>query len=74
MQMSVEYGDVIKAYQNKVSELINQLITAEAKLIACENIIQKYEQKTEELEKKVSKSSSRVSKKSNSSDVVVDYN
>ena len=52
MQMSVEYGDVIKAYQNKVSELINQLITAEAKLIACENIIQKYEQKTEELEKK----------------------
>jgi len=74
MQMSVEYGDVIKAYQNKVSELINQLITAEAKLIACENIIQKYEQTTKELEKQITKSSSRVSKKSNSTDVVVDYN
>jgi predicted nuclease with TOPRIM domain len=74
-EISLEYGDVIKAYQSKSGELLTQLITAEAKLNASANIISKLNEKILQLEEenqKLQKSSSRSKKQS--TDIVTDYN
>jgi CII-binding regulator of phage lambda lysogenization HflD len=74
-EISLEYGDVLKAYQTKSGELLTQLITVEAKLNASTGIIEKLNNKISALEaenQKLLKTSSR-SKKS-STDNVSDYN
>lgn len=74
-EISLEYGDVLKAYQSKSGELLTQLITAEAKLNASAALILSLKEKIGQLElenQKLQKSSTR-SKKS-STDEVVDYN
>jgi len=74
-EISLEYGDVIKAYQSKSGELLTQLITAEAKLNASANIISKLNEKILQLEEenqKLQKSSSRSKKQS--TNIVTDYN
>ena len=68
-EFSIEYGDVIKAYQNKVTDLTNQLITSEAKVIASDRIINQLSEKIVEFEKQPK---TKRSTKSNES--VVDYN
>lgn len=77
-EISLEYGDVLKAYQTKVNELMTQLITAEAKLNASAVLINKLVEKTSELEDenlKLQKASIKANKKSSASiDNVVDYN
>lgn len=79
-ELGIEYGDVIKAYQNKVNELISQLITAEAKLVASANFINKLSLKIRELEEQNQElSSSKTARKSTkvkqeSEDNVIDYN
>lgn len=80
-EVSLNYGDVLKAYQNKSSELLTQLTTAEAKLIASANLIMELTNKINELEeenKKLQKtpSSSKNKKTTNddSIEAVVDYN
>ena len=74
-EISLEYGDVLKAYQSKSGELLTQLITAEAKLNASAALILSLKERVMQLEvenEKLQKSSSR-SKKS-TTDNVVDYN
>ena len=74
-EISLEYGDVLKAYQSKSGELLTQLITAEAKLNASAALILSLRERINQLEvenQKLQKSSSR-SKKS-TTDNVVDYN
>ena len=74
-EISLEYGDVLKAYQSKSGELLTQLITAEARLNASATLILTLKNRISELEsenEKLQKVSSR-SKKS-STDSVVDYN
>ena len=74
-EISLEYGDVLKAYQSKSGELLTQLITAEAKLNASAALILSLRERINQLEvenQKLQKSSSR-SKKS-TIDNVVDYN
>lgn len=79
--ISLNYGDVLKAYQTKSSELLTQLTTAEAKLIASANLIMELKDKVSQLEeenKKLQKSpSSSKNKKTINDDpieTVVDYN
>ena len=74
-EISLEYGDVLKAYQSKSGELLTQLITAEAKLNASAALILSLKERINQLEvenEKLQKSSSR-SKKS-TTDNVTDYN
>lgn len=74
-EISLEYGDVLKAYQSKSGELLTQLITAEAKLNASAGLIASLKEKIGQLElenQKLQKSSTRP-KKSSTEDVV-DYN
>jgi len=74
-EISLEYGDVLKAYQSKSSELLTQLITTEAKLNASVALILSLKERITQLEsenEKLQKSNSR-SKKS-TTDTVVDYN
>lgn len=66
---SIEYGDVIKAYQNKVTDLTNQLITSEAKVIASDRIINQLSEKIIDLEKQ-----QKVKRSTKSNESVVDYN
>ena len=80
-EISLEYGDVLKAYQSKSGELLTQLITAEAKLNASAAIISKMRERIGELElenQSLQKSSSRSKKTSttsdNKTDIVTDYN
>ena len=68
-EFSIEYGDVIKAYQNKVTDLTNQLITSEAKVIASDRIINQLSEKIVEFEKQ-----SKTKRTTKSNDSVVDYN
>ena len=68
-EFSIEYGDVIKAYQNKINDLMNQLITAEAKIIASEKVMEKLSRRVEELEKQP-----KTKRTSKSNDSVIDYN
>ena len=65
----VEYPDLVKAYQAKLSGLMNELITAEAKFNASANVVKKLDQRVEELEqeiKKLQKKSVRGSNKTTS--------
>jgi CII-binding regulator of phage lambda lysogenization HflD len=74
-EISLEYGDVLKAYQTKSGELLTQLITVEAKLNASTGIIEKLNNKISALEaenEKLLKTSSRTKK--SSTDNVSDYN
>lgn len=76
-EISLEYGDVLKAYQTKCNELLTQLITAEARLNASANLITELKKKITELteeNEKLQKSSSKVKKPQSSNDNVVDYN
>ena len=64
-EISLEYGDVLKAYQSKSGELLTQLITAEAKLNASAALILSLNEKIGQLElenQKLQKSSSRSKK------------
>lgn len=76
-EISLEYGDVLKAYQTKSGELLTQLITAEAKLNASVALISSLRGVVEELQlenQKLKKSSTRSKKSSSEIDKVVDYN
>lgn len=79
-EISLEYGDVLKVYQTKCNDFLTQVITAEARLVASTNHINKLNSKINDLEdelKKVQKTSSKSSKKSSNeevSDEVIDYN
>lgn len=76
-EISLEYGDVLKAYQTKSGELLTQLITAEAKLNASAALISSLKVMVEELQlenEKLQKSSTRSKKSSPEIDKVVDYN
>jgi len=48
-EITLDYTDVLKAYQNKSGELLTQLITAEAKLHASTSIITELKKKISEL-------------------------
>ena len=74
-EISLDYADVLKAYQSKSGELLTQLITAEAKLNASAGVILSLKEEIETLKlenEKLQKSSGR-SKKS-TADNVTDYN
>lgn len=74
-EISLEYGDVLKAYQSKSGELLTQLITAEARLNASAALILSLKERILQLERendKLNKSSGRSKKPS--TDTVVDYN
>lgn len=77
-ELNIEYGDVIKAYQNKVNDLTSQLITAEAKLIASANFINKLTARLEELEiennKLTNKTKKVTTKQKEEVENVIDYN
>ena len=76
-EISLEYGDVLKAYQTKSGELLTQLITAEAKLNASATLILSLNERIEKLElenQKLQKSSTRSKKSSSEVNNVVDYN
>jgi hypothetical protein len=76
-EISLEYGDVLKAYQTKSGELLTQLITAEARLNASATLIMSLKERIIQLEKeneKLQKSSTRSKKSSVETDTVVDYN
>ena len=76
-EISLEYGDILKAYQLKSGELLTQLITAEAKLNASANLIASLKERVEQLElqnKKHQKTPTRSRKSSSENDNVVDYN
>ena len=74
-EISLEYGDVLKAYQSKSGELLTQLITAEAKLNASAALILSLKERINQLEienQKLQKSFNRPKK--STTDNVVDYN
>lgn len=74
-EISLEYGDVLKAYQTKSGELLTQLITAEARLNASVGLISSLKERINQLEvenQKLQKSSNRPKK--STTDNVVDYN
>lgn len=80
-EISLDYNDVLKAYQTKCSELLSQMITVEAKLNASTALILRLQNKIGQLEEenqKFQKVSSKTSKKNNSiavenGDEVIDY-
>lgn len=78
MNFEVEYTDIIKAYQARTTDFLNQLITVEAKLHASTAYINKLEQRTRELEAENAKLSSlkatRTKKTESKTDTVIDYN
>lgn len=70
-EYSIEYADVIKAYQTKLNEFMTQLIAAEAKVNAATNIIEKLNSENLQLQdenQKLKKSQTRKNK-----DDVVDF-
>lgn len=74
-EISLEYGDVLKAYQSKSGELLTQLITTEAKLNASVALILSLKERINQLEvenEKLQKSSNR--QKKSTTDNIVDYN
>jgi CII-binding regulator of phage lambda lysogenization HflD len=74
-EINLEYGDVLKAYQTKTSELLTQLISAEARLNASAALILTLKNRISELEsenEKLNKSSTKAKK--SVTDNVVDYN
>lgn len=70
-EISLEYGDVLKAYQIKSGELLTQLITAEARLNASATLIAELKNRIFELEKQ---QSSFTSANITNNDLVIDYN
>ena len=50
--IQINYGDVLKAYQTKSTELLTQLMTAEAKVIASANVIMELRDRISKLEEK----------------------
>lgn len=78
-EINLDYTDIIKAYQSKTTELLNQVITAEAKFNASAGYIAKLKERIQELEaenKKLQKSTSKNTSKKNieQEEIVVDYN
>ena len=78
-EINLEYTDIIKAYQSKTTELMNQVITAEAKLNASAGFINKLKLKIVELEeenKRLKKPLSKPNKKTElvQEETVIDYN
>lgn len=78
-EINLEYGDVLKAYQNKVNELMVQLITAEAKLNASAGVVNKLDEQILHLQsenEKLKKVATKGTKKSSAESVdnVVDFN
>lgn len=79
-EVNLDYTDVIKAYQSKTTEFLNQIITAEAKLNASAAFINKLKERISQLEeenKKLQKSSSKSTSKKSSveqEETVIDYN
>lgn len=74
-EITLDYTDVLKAYQNKSGELLTQLITTEARLSASTSIISDLKKRISELEvenEKLKKSTSRTKKLQ--TEKVVDYN
>ena len=69
--IDISYEDVLKAYQKKSSELLTQLVTTEAKLIASETLILELKNKIVELEEKPASKNTRSKK---TTEAVVDYN
>ena len=69
--IDISYEDVLKAYQKKSSELLTQLVTTEAKLIASETLILELKNKIVELEEKTVSKNTRSKK---TTEAVVDYN
>lgn len=84
MNYEVEYTDIIKAYQVRTTDFINQLITAESKLNASAAFIRKLQERIVELETENSKlNTQKVSRQKKSSsksepetepEIVTDYN
>lgn len=78
MNYEVEYTDIIKAYQVRTTDFINQLITAEAKLNASAGFIMKLQERIRELEAENAKLSTpkttRTKKTESKTDTVIDYN
>jgi len=79
MNYEVEYTDIIKAYQVRTTDFINQLITAEAKLNASAGFIMKLQERIMELEAENAKLSTptktaRTKKAESKTDAVIDYN
>jgi hypothetical protein len=81
MNYDVDYTDIIKAYQYRTTEFLNQLITAEAKLNASAAFILKLKGRIDELEKENSKLKSKNTRNKKvdkevelQGDAVIDYN
>lgn len=70
-EYSIEYTDVIKAYQTKLNELMTQLISAESKLNAASTIIEKLNKENLQLQDENQKLKKIQSKKSK--DDVIDF-
>lgn len=79
-EINLEYTDIIKAYQVKTTEFLNQIITAEAKLNASAAFINKLKERIIQLEeenKKLQKTSSKTTSKKSpveQEETVIDYN
>lgn len=79
MNFEVEYTDIIKAYQARTTDFLNQLITVEAKLHASTAYINKLEQTIKNLEvenQKLSnqKQTAKKAKQEIKQETVLDYN
>lgn len=68
-EFSIDYSDVIKVYQMKVSDLTNQLISSEARIMASNRVIDDLSKKISELEKQP-----KTKRTVKNNDAVVDYN
>lgn len=68
-EFSVEYSDVIKAYQNKVNDLTYQLISSEARIMASNRVIDELSNKITEMEKQP-----KMKRTTKSNESVIDYN
>ena len=65
---------MLKAYQKKSSELLTQLVTTEAKLIASENLVLELRNKIIELENSSQKVATKTTRSKKTVDSAVDYN
>ena len=72
--IDISYEDVLKAYQKKSSELLTQLVTTEAKLIASENLVLELRNKIIELENSSQKVTTKTTRSKKTAVSVVDYN
>ena len=68
-EFSVEYSDVIKAYQNKVNDLTYQLISSEARIMASNRVIDELSNKITEIEKQP-----KMKRTTKSNESLIDYN